>query len=146
MEQIGIVHACITPLQHKVGHFTLECLGLGPPKTKISLLCLINFTSLPRSLGQDTKSTLLNSSQFHITNATLPTSHQVHFLFLIAKILFKLPEAEYFTNCSMGETDSLAAQTFAPKNKRLPNFQRLSNSEEGSNLCLDLLLIHMGWI
>lgn len=123
MEQIGIIHGCITPLQYKVGQFTLECLGLGSPNTKISPLCHIHFTSLPRSLGQVTKSTLLNSSQFRLTNATLPTSHQVHFLFLIAKILFKLPEAEYCTNCSMGEMYSLAAQTSAPKNKRLPNFR-----------------------
>jgi hypothetical protein len=97
MEQIWIIYGCITPLQYKVGQFTLERLGLGPPKTKISPLCHIHFTSLPRSLGQVTKSTLLNSSQFHITNATLPTSHQVYLLFLIAKTLFKLPEAEYFT-------------------------------------------------
>ncbi len=57
------------------------------------------------------------------TNAT---SHQVRFLFLNAKILFKLPEIECFTNCSTGEMYSLAAQRLAPKNKRLPNFQRLS--------------------
>lgn len=34
MEQIGIVHGCITPLQHKVGHFTLECLAWDHQKLK----------------------------------------------------------------------------------------------------------------
>ncbi len=124
VEQIGMIHGCITPLQYKVGQFTLEHLGLGPPKTKISPLCQIHFTSLPRSLGQVTKSTLLNSSQFHITNATLPTKSPSSLPFLDCQNSLQTAWSWIFYKLLNGWNVFPCCPNFCPKKQKTTQFSK----------------------
>ncbi len=126
MEQIRIIHGCITPLQYKVRQFTLNIWAWDHQKKKslhfaksTSPVCLDHLVKSP-SPHCWTQANCI-SPMLHCLQLT---SHQVHFLFLIAKILFKQPEAEYFSNCSMGEMYSLAATNFCPKKQKTTQFSK----------------------